>query len=300
MTGGAACAETIGASMAQFDGTIPTMLRESMVAQAGQLMSVDLVVENAANDSATQLDQVNGFLAAGVDAVIVQIVEPAAAAAMTEVAQAAGVPLVFVNREPGNVGQLPDSQSYVGSDPGGAGLLEIAEVCRLLGAQGTDPAPIYVMTGAPSGEAAVRTQDIHDVLGNGACDVMLGIVAEQSAGWSRAEADGLMTAWLSTGEPFDAVVANDDEMALGAIDAMKAAEWSMQDIIVGGIDGTPAALEAVAKGDLDVTVIEDAAGQGAAALAAALNLSAGDPVERVILIPPQLVTPDTVAAYQTQ
>jgi inositol transport system substrate-binding protein len=127
--------------------------------------------------------------------------------------------------------------------------------------------------------------------------VTLNILQEQTANWSRDEAQDLMTNWLSTGEPFDAVISNNDEMAIGAIQAMKAAGISMADVIVGGVDATQDALAAMQAGDLDATVFQDAAGQGAGALDAALKLSKGEAVDTKVYIPFQLVTPANIDQF---
>lgn len=105
-----------------------------------------------------------------------------------------------------------------------------------------------------------------------------------------------MTNWLSTGNAFDGVIANNDEMALGAIQAMKAANIGMDTVVVAGIDAAQDALAAMQAGDLDVTVFEDA-GQGAGALDAAIKLSKGEAVDQKVYIPFQLVTPANIADY---
>jgi hypothetical protein len=105
------------------------------------------------------------------------------------------------------------------------------------------------------------------------------------------QAQDLMTNWLSAGKPFDAVIANNDESAIGAIQAMKAANVDMKAVIVGGVDATQDALAAMKAGDLDATVFQDAAGQGAGALDAALKLAKGEAVDKKVYIPFQLVTP---------
>ena len=81
---------------------------------------------------------------------------------------------------------------------------------------------------------------------------------------------------------------------------MKAAGISMEDVVVGGVDATQDALLAMAAGDLDVTVFQDAAGQGAGALDAALKLSKGEAVDQKVYIPFQLVTPANMAEYTTK
>ena len=163
---------------------------------------------------------------------------------------------------------------------------------------GKADAQIYVMMGELSNQAAVqRTADIHDVMASGNCGVTLNIIDEQTANWSRDEAQTLMTNWLSAGTAFDAVIANNDEMALGAINAMKAANMDMKTVIVGGVDATADALAAMQAGDLDATVFQDAAGQGKGALDAALALAKGEAVEQKVYVPFVLVTPANVADF---
>jgi inositol transport system substrate-binding protein len=298
LMGSAAAAETIGVSMARFDDNFLTVLRNGMEETAGGMEGVDLQIEDATNDVARQLDQINNFIANGVDAIIVNPVDTSATQAMSDAAAAAGVPLVYVNRQPINIDTLPEGQAFVASDERESGTLETLEVCRLLAEQGLAEADIYVMMGELSNQAAVqRTQDIHDVMESGDCGVTLNIIDEQTANWSRDEGQNLMTNWLSTGAEFQAVISNNDEMALGAIQALKAAGISMEDVIVAGVDATADALAAMEAGDLDVTVFQDAAGQGSGALDAALALSRGEAVESRVYIPFQLVTPANMADY---
>ncbi len=295
-----AMAENIGVSMARFDDNFLTVLRNGMVDQAAGMDGVTLQVEDAADDVAKQLDQINNFIASGVDAIIVNPVDTSATQAMSDAAAAAGVPLVYVNRQPINVDTLPDNQAFVASNEVDSGTLETMEVCRLLAAAGKTEANVYIMMGQLSNQAAVqRTQDIHDVMASGNCGVTLNIIDEQTANWSRDEAQNMMTNWLSTGTEFDAVIANNDEMALGAIQALKAGGVDMSVMIVGGVDATQDALAAMVAGDLDATVFQDAAGQGAGALAAALSLAKGEAVEQKVYVPFQLVTPANVADFMT-
>jgi inositol transport system substrate-binding protein len=298
LMGTSAMAQDIGVSMALFDDNFLTVLRNGMIETAGTMDGVNLQVEDAQNDVAKQLDQINNFIASGVKAIIVNPVDTSATQAMTDAAAAAGVPLVYVNRQPINVDTLPDNQAFVASNEVDSGTLETLEVCRLLKEAGKTEANIYVMMGELSNQAAVqRTADIHDVMASGNCGVTLTIIDEQTANWSRDQAQSLMTNWLSTGAAFDAVIANNDEMAIGAIQALKAGGVAMDAVIVSGIDATQDALAAMQAGDLDATVFQDAAGQGAGALAAALALSKGEAVDQKVYIPFQLVTPANVADF---
>ena len=297
----AAHAENIGVSMALFDDNFLTVLRNGMIEKAASMDGVDIQVEDAQNDVAKQLDQINNFIASGVDAIIVNPVDTSATQAMTDAASSANVPLVFVNRQPVNVDSMPDNQAFVASNEIESGTLAAFEGCKLLRAKGkAGGARIYIMVGELSNQAAVqRTKDFHDVIGMDMCNFIT-IVDEQTANWSRDEAQDLMTNWLSSGEQFDAVFANNDEMAIGAIQALKASGVSMEEIIVTGVDATQDALLAMAGGDLDVTVFQDAAGQGAGALDAALSLAKGESVDQKVYIPFQLVTPANLDDFKSK
>lgn len=293
-----AMAENIGVTMALFDDNFLTVLRNGIQEMADDMNGVDVQIEDAQNDVARQLDQINNFVASGVDAIIVNPVDTSATQAMTDAAAAAGVPLVYVNREPINVDSLPDNQAFVASNEIESGTLEAFEICKILRAQGkAGGARAYLMMGELSNQAAVqRTKDVDDVIGMDMCN-FIEIIDRQTANWSREQANSLMTNWLSSGEDFDAVFANNDEMAIGAIQAMKAAGLDMDVIVVGGVDATQDALAAMQAGDLDVTVFQDAAGQGSGALNAAIDLANGKDVDQKVYIPFLLVTPANIGDF---
>jgi inositol transport system substrate-binding protein len=297
MSSTAIAADKIGVSMALFDDNFLTVLRNGIEAQSKDL-GVEVQIEDAQNDVAKQLDQIKNFAASGVTAIIVNPVDTSATQAMTDAAAAAKIPLVYVNRQPINVDTLPDGQAFVASNEEESGTLETIEVCRLFKEMGKTEANVYVMMGELSNQAAVqRTKDIHDVMAAGKCAVKLNIIDEQTANWSRDQAQNLMTNWLSAGKPFDGVIANNDEMAIGAIQAMKAANVDMKSVVVGGVDATQDALAAMQAGDLDVTVFQNAAGQGAGSLKAAIALAKGEKVEKKVYIPFELVTPANINDY---
>ncbi len=300
LMGTTAMAEGIGVSMALFDDNFLTVLRNGIQSQADSA-GLKVQIEDAQNDVAKQLDQINNFIASGVDAIIVNPVDTSATQAMSDAAAAANIPLVYVNRQPINVDTLPDNQAFVASNEVESGTLETIQLCDNWAAEGKTEVNVYVMQGELSNQAAVqRTQDIHDVMGDGRCKVKINIIDEQTANWSRDQAQTLMTNWLSTGTAFDGVIANNDEMAIGAIQAMKAANIDMATVQVGGVDATQDALAAMQAGDLDVTVFQNAAAQGGGALDAAVKLSKGEAVDQKVYVPFELVTPANVADYASK
>ena len=293
-------AENIAVSMARFDDNFLTVLRNGMTDYAKGLDGVSLQVEDAQNDVAKQLDQIKNFVASGVDAIIVNPVDTSATQAMSDAAAAGKIPLVYVNREPVNVDTLPDNQAFVASNEKDSGTLETKEVCRLFKEAGKTEANVYVIMGELSNQAAVqRTADIDDVIATPDCS-FIKIIDKQTSNWQRDQAQNLMTNWLSTGAKFDGVIANNDESAIGAIQAMKAAGIDMKTVVVGGVDATQDALAAMQAGDLDATVFQDAAGQGKGSVDAALKLAKGEAVDQKVYIPFQLVTPANIADFLTK
>jgi inositol transport system substrate-binding protein len=288
-----AMAAKIGVSMDKFDDNFLTVLRNGMSDYAKTQPGVTMQIEDAKDDVSKQISQVQNFIANKVDAIIVNPVDTSATAAITKAAADAGVPLVYVNREPADVDTLGPKAAFVASNEKESGTLETQAICKILGGKGD----ILVMEGELSNQAAVqRTKDIHEVIATPACSGMK-IIAEQTASWDRTKAQNLMTNWLSKGLKYDALVSNNDEMAIGALQAMKAAGVDTKAAIVGGVDATQDALASMKAGDLKVTVFQDAAGQGKGAVDAALKLAAGGTVEKKVYIPFQLVTPDNVANF---
>lgn len=297
LMGTAAMAENIGVSIVNFDNNFQTLLRQGIAARAGEV-GVSVQIEDAQNDSAKQLDQINNFIASGVDAIIVTLVDTAASPAITEAAKAANIPLVYVNLEPQDLAGLPEKQVYVGSNEIESGTLGAFEACKILRSQWkSNGADGYIVMGSLSHQAALqRTKDVEDVVGMDMCN-FIKINDKQSSEWSRDGAQTLMTNWLSTGAAPDVVFANNDESALGAILALKAANIAMEDVVVVGVDATADALQFMQAGDLDVTVFQNAKAQGGGGLDVALRLIKGEAVDKVTYVPFELVTPANMADY---
>jgi inositol transport system substrate-binding protein len=282
----------IGVSMAMFDDNFLTSLRNGIEAAAKD-HKVSVQIEDGKNEVGTQLNQIQNFIASGVDAIIVNPVDTDATVSMSADAEAAGIPLVYVNRQPVNVDMLPKNQAFVASNEVDSGTMQTQEVCRLMKGKGN----VVVMMGELSNQAAIqRTKDIHDVIATPECSGMK-IIAEQTAEWSRTKGNDLMTNWLSAGMEFDAVISNNDEMAIGAIQALKASGRKMDSVIVAGVDATPDALAAMKAGDLDVTVFQSANGQGRGAVDVAVKLAQGKEVGHKVWVPFELVVPSNLGKF---
>jgi len=287
----AAHAEKIGMSLGTTN-TFLVVMRNSVEKYSKTLPNVSVQFEDAQNDVAKQLNQLQNFIAQKVDAIIINPVDTDSTPKMTQLATAAGIPLVYVNVQPGDK-TLPPKVSFVGSNESDSGTLEMKEVCRLMNGKGN----IVVMMGNLAHQAArQRTQDVKDVVAKPPCNGIK-IVDTRSANWSRTAATDLMNNWLSAGLQFDAVVANNDEMAIGAIQALKAARKFDKKTIVAGIDATQDGLAAMKAGELKVTVFQNGPEQGKVAVDTALKVSKGQHVDSYVWIPFELVTPANVDKY---
>jgi inositol transport system substrate-binding protein len=283
-------AATVGVSMALFDDNFLTVVRNNMKSRAQQL-NAGIQFEDAQNDIGRQLNQIENFIAQKVDAIIVNPVDTDATPRLTRLVVRAGIPLVYVNRLPADK-QLPAGVAFVGSDETQSGTLQMLEVCRLLQGKGD----IVIMMGELTNQSArQRTQDVYDVIARPQCHG-IGVLAKQTANWKRTEAADLMTNWLSAGLRPQAVVANNDEMAIGAIQSLKQARL-LSATVVAGIDATADGLAAMKAGELKVTVFQNGAAQGTGVVDTALKLARGEKVASFVWVPFELVTPANLPSY---
>ncbi len=251
---------------------------------------VEVNIVAAEEKTDTQLGQVENFVSQKVDGIIVIPVDTDAAGPMTDAAKSANIPLVYVNRKPAD---LPSGVPYVGSDSLYAGTVEMQELAKLAGGTGN----VVILQGDPANEAAVqRTKGCNDVV---AQNPGMKVIKTQAGNWYREKGQSIMENWLQSGDDIKVVCANNDEMALGAINAIKADNKKLgaDGILVGGVDATADALAAMGAGDLAVTVFQDAAGQGKGGLDAVVDLAGGQTVKDYVDIPYQLVTPDNMADF---
>ncbi len=248
-----------------------------------------LTVVAADNKVDTQLSQVENFISQKVDAILVVAVDTSAAGPMTDAAKAAGIPIVYVNRNPSQTG-VP----YVGSQSLVSGTLEMTQLAKLAGGKGN----VVIMEGEVTNEAALdRTKGCNDVV---AQNPGMKVVKTAAADWDRAKGQALMENWLQSGVKFDVVCANNDEMALGAINALKAAgkKLGAGGVLVGGVDATADALASLAAGEEATTVFQDAGGQGGGGVKAAIDLVNGKKVADYVDVPYQLVTLDNINDFK--
>jgi inositol transport system substrate-binding protein len=163
------------------------------------------------------------------------------------------------------------------------------EVAKQLGGKGN----IAIMDGMLGHEAQIKRTEGNMKIIEQHPDME--VVLQNTAEWSRTQGMNLMENWLQSGEQIDAVVANNDEMAIGALLAIEAA-GKLDEIIVAGIDATPDALELMQVGKLDVTVFQDAIGQATKSVQLAVKAANGEKVETE-MIPFRTVTSENVDEF---
>ncbi|HWO97075.1 MAG TPA: sugar ABC transporter substrate-binding protein [Bacillus sp. (in: firmicutes)] len=280
----------IGAAMPVFDDKWLSYLYDGIKEYDSQHDEVEVTMVDAKNDAGKQMSQVETLIAQGVDAILINPVETDAVEPMVDAANEANIPVVVVNRMPGE-DVMEKIYAYVGSESLEAGTIQMEKVAELLGGKGN----VAIMNGTLGQESVVkRTKGNKDVLKK---YPDMKVVREQTADYQRSQGMTVMENWIQAGDKIDAVVANNDEMAIGAIMALEES-GKRGDIIVAGIDGTIDALEYVKQGKLNVSAFQDAYGQGKGAIETAMKAVKGEKLDNnFINIPFELVTQENVDEY---
>ena len=218
---------------------------------------VDLTVFDGRYDASVQQGQFETMVTQGFDGIIFVPIDVEAGAAAVDFATASGIPVVGSNTRV-NTDQLV---SYVGSDDVESGQLEAQGVLDMIGNEGN----VVILEGPLGQSAQIQRRE-----GNlKAIDAQPGVkvLEMQTANWSRAEALSRMENWLVTyGDQIDGIIGQNDEMALGAIEAVKARGIDPSTVPTAGIDGITDALLAVQNGELSFSILQDARGQAEGAL----------------------------------
>jgi inositol transport system substrate-binding protein len=275
----------IGVSLMNLSSEFIVMLQRAMEDKAKE-MGVRLIVNDAERSAEKQVRQVEGFVAQDVDAIILNPCEVEASAPAVDRAIDAGIPVVNVNSETRSA-----PTAFVGSRDEESGRIAMEYIAQRLSGRGN----VVVMHGF-MGQAAQIKRD------SGAREILakhpgLKVLADQTAEWDRAKAMSLMENWIqSYGDRIQAVFAQNDEMAMGALIAIEQAGLKGK-VVVAGVDAITDALQAVKDGRLDATVFQDARGQGGAAVETAFKLARGEPVRKEVFIPFRLVTRDNVGEF---
>ena len=283
----------IGYACNNFNDTFQTVI-EKYAREFAEANGVEYVYADGHEDELKQQDQIKAMIEDGVNALVVVAVNPMGVEPIIDMAAEAGIPLVFVNRNPFSAddgSDIPDGVYYVGSNEIDAGMYQAQFVVDTVGADAE--CGYVVLLGELSNTATpLRTEGNHKIF-----DELAGYksLAEETANWQRDQGLAKVENWITTyGDQICAVMANNDEMALGAVEALEAA--GMKDkVVVAGVDFIDDAAVAIEEGRLDCSVKQDGKGQGEGAMGVAIAVLNGEEVEKLTSIPFVPVTIENLA-----
>lgn len=246
--------------------------------------SIDVRFSDANNDISKQLDQIDNFIAQKVNAIVVIPVDYEGIVPGVEKANAAGIPIIALG-----IQSSGGKYTFAGSKNIDAGRLQGAYMKEHL----PKDAKILYLQGTPGlYHSAERLKGFQEALQRP--DVK--ILAIQSGDYDRAQGMKVTEDWIQSFPKFDAIVAANDQMALGALQALKAAD-RQRGVLISGVDGVPDALKAIADGEMTQTIFQNAKGQAQAAFEVIEDIKAGKPAPAEKLVPFESITKDNVKAY---
>ncbi|MGN1140460.1 MAG: galactose ABC transporter substrate-binding protein [Oliverpabstia sp.] len=277
----------VGVCIYQFADNFMTLFRtelENYLVEKG-FSKDNIVIQDGANDQATQSNQIDAFIADGVDVLIINPVNSSSAATITDKVVGAGIPLVYINREPdaSEEQRWADNEwdvTYVGCDARQSGTMQgelIADIgLDKLDMNGNGKVDYIMIEGDPENvDAQYRTEFSVKALEDAGLEV--NCLDDQIGNWDQATAQSLVANSLSqNGDDVEVVFCNNDAMALGALQAIQAAGRTVnEDIYLVGVDALSEALENVMSGTMTGTVFNDHFSQSHSAADAAINYLTG-------------------------
>lgn len=289
---GPASAQNIGVTLYDRDQFI-SYLEKAILDAAAAHPGVKVDSQDAKQDVNQQLTQVDVFVTRKYNAIIVNLINTDTVE--TIVTRAKGTPTIFVNRRPRDEVIDGKKTAYVGSQEFDAGRMQGEFLAKFFEGKKKELRYVLFMGQLGLENTNERTRGAKETLQK--AGFKLTKVYEDTAEWDRFKALNQMQQLLGTNKPFDVVICNNDEMALGVIEAMKSAGKDLKAIPVVGIDATPPAKEAVKKGEMAMTVFQNAKEQGRVALEYALKAAKGEKIEKFGWVPFEPVTPANVAKY---
>jgi methyl-galactoside transport system substrate-binding protein len=282
--GTSALAETtLGFTVYKYDDNFMAVVRQAIVKVADEDKDIRLLMNDSQNSQSTQNDQIDIMLARGVKALAINLVDPAAAPVVIKKAKMDDVPIVFYNKEPSAAALASyDKAYYVGTDSKESGIIQGELIAKQWSENAdwdlnNDGVIQYVLLKGEPGhpDAEARSSYVIKTLNE------KGYKTEQlhldTGMWDTAMAKDKMDAWVSgpNGNKIEVVIANNDGMAMGAVESLKAA--GKTDIPVFGVDALSEALAMVRSGQMAGTVLNDASNQAKATFELTRNLANGLP-----------------------
>ncbi|CAM3981932.1 ribose ABC transporter substrate-binding protein RbsB [Mesobacillus zeae] len=265
----------VGLSISTLNNPFFVTLKDGAEKEA-KAQGIDITTVDAQNDPAKQVSDIEDLIQQGVDVLLVNPADSSAIAAAIESANQADIPVITVDRsaEGGEV------VSHIASDNAAGGQMAGEFLLEKLGNKGK----MVELEGIP-GSSAARER------GKGFNDAIAGkdvkVVAKQPANFDRSQGLSVMENILQSNKDIQAVFAHNDEMALGAVEALKAA--GLKDVIVVGFDATDDAVKAVKNGTMAATVAQKPEMIGQKAVQTAVDVKDGKKVEKFIPVELELV-----------
>lgn len=258
---------------------------ESIVKE--QSDDIELVIYNGKINPLMQIAHVESFISGGFDLVLLDPISFEECAPAVTIAKEAGIPIItFVT----GISNQVDCLSFVGSSHIESGILEAQMVADYLNGNGR----IVILEGVIGIEAQkaryVGYKQVFEKYPK------INIVAIQTAAWQRAEAKAIVENWIESGKEFNVVVSENDNMAMGAIEAIEQAGLS-EKVAIFGIDGDADALQAVKDGRMKGTVYHDADQQAKTLFKCITDLKASKTIKSSYFIPFEIVTQENVDYY---
>ncbi|MDR0447822.1 MAG: galactose ABC transporter substrate-binding protein [Treponema sp.] len=307
--GGGGGQPSIGVTIYKFDDTFMSYVRNNIQSNAAGKANVDVV--DSQNSQPMQNDQVDAFISRKVNSMAINSVDRTAAASIIEKARGANIPVVFFNREP-----MPEDMAswdkvyYVGAKAEESGTMQGSiAVDWWLANKGKDQVLRYIMLRGEPGHQDAELRREYAIKAVTDAGIKVECLAEDYANWDRPKAVEKMDAfWAQFGDRIDMVFANNDDMALGAIESLKNVGFFQggRYMPVLGVDATAPALAALEEGTLLGTVLNDADNQGKATFDLAFALATGNSASsagwtisdgKYIWVPYQKVTIDNYRQY---
>ncbi|WP_369076178.1 D-ribose ABC transporter substrate-binding protein [Clostridium sp.] len=234
--------------------------------------NVELIVVDAGDDAAKQTSDIEDLISKNISVLIVNPVDSDAVAPAVKDAIAKGIKVVSVDRVVNGV----DVECAIASDNVAGAKMATEYLLSLVG----EGAKVAELEGVPGTSAAIdRGKGFHEI-----ADTKLNVVSKQTANFNRSEGMTVMENMLQANPDIVGVFAHNDEMALGAVEAING-----KDIVVVGFDATDDALAAVKDGKMAATVAQQPDLMGSTAVETAVKLMAGETVEKEIPVEVTLV-----------
>ena len=279
---------TIAWSPANLSNELQVTLTDNIQA-AVEGLGAEFLSSDPQGDPVTQVTQVENFISRGVDMILMSPNDASACGVVLQEAVEAGIPMIIVNCK---MDDMDGALCYVGCDDLTAGELLMEYAAEMLGGEGT----IGILRGPDGLDAAIkRTTGMENVLAD---NPGIEVYSSQTANWQTAEAMSIVENWLQS-TTLNAVVCEIDEMAVGAVEAIKGQGQSLDDVLVFGIDGIPSAYQSIANGEMKATLLQDAEAIAAKTIEVMqLYFETGE-VEAEYIIPWVIVDSENIDEYYT-